>query len=183
LALLGGRCLARVARVLVASALGLCAVGAGSAPGEYQVKGAFLYNFAKFVEWPAPALAGRDAFVICVLGSGQEARELSAVIEGKSVRGKPVVVQAPGAADDAGACHILFVAGSRELSAEDVARAVGRAHVLTVGESERFARDGGMVNFVNEERKLRFEINKRRAEDAGLAISSHLLKLAQSVYE
>jgi hypothetical protein len=180
LALLGA---GRAARVLALAALGLCAAGAGGAPGEYQVKGAFLYNFAKFVEWPAPALEGRDRFVICVLGSGEEERELSAVVAGRNVRGRPVVVRAPGTAGEVSGCHILFVAGSRDLSAEEVARAVAGLHVLTVGERERFAHDGGMVNFVSQERKLRFEINKRRAEDAGLEISSHLLKLAQSVYE
>jgi hypothetical protein len=174
---------ARAGRVLAVSALGLCAAGAGGAPAEYQVKGAFLYNFAKFVDWPAPALDGRDRFVICVLGSGEEEREFSAVVGGRNVRGRPVVVQALGTADEASACHILFVSGSRDLPAEDVARAVAGHHVLTVGESDRFARDGGMVNFVSLERKLRFEINKRRAEDAGLVISSHLLKLAQSVHE
>ena len=152
-------------------------------PGEYQVKGAFLYNFAKFVQWPAEVLAGREEFRICVLGNPKVERELREVVEGKSVGELSVKVIPASTPRDAQSCHILFVSFTRDVSAADVAREVSGASVLTVGESERFALDGGMVNFVREAKKLRFEINKATAEAAGLGISSHLLKLAHSVYE
>ncbi len=152
-------------------------------PGEYQVKGAFLYNFAKFVDWPAEVLAGRERFRICVLASPRVERQLREVVEGKSAGALAVEVYAASAASEGPACQILFVASSRGVSAEEVAREVSGASVLTVGETERFALDGGMVNFVSESKKLRFEINKASVEAAGLGISSHLLKLAHSVYE
>ena len=154
-------------------------LGAG-APGEYEVKAAFLYNFAKFVEWPAGALEQRDRFTICVVGASDVSEQLKRVVEGRSVSGLAVVVDTLEAADADADCQMLFAPDGE--SARSIT-AQARAGVLTVGEYASFARDGGMINFVFIDRKVRFEINRKRAEEAGLAISSKLLKLAHDVYE
>lgn len=150
------------------------------APGEYEVKAAFLYNFAKFVEWPEGALEQRDEFTICVAGASDVSEQLTRVVEGRNVSGLAVVVrqlEGPGADAD---CQMLFA--SDNASARSITEK-SSSGVLTVGEYASFARDGGMINFVFIDKKVRFEVNKKTAEEAGLAISSKLLKLAHDVYE
>jgi hypothetical protein len=151
-----------------------------SGPSEYQVKAAFLFNFAKFVDWPGESFAAEREFAICVAGDGDVSQELEAVVKGRDVDGKPVVVRSlsdPSAGDG---CQILFAIDD-EAAIET--RSLTASGMLTVGQSKGFARHGGMINFVLVGKKVRFEVNKRSAETAGLSISSHLLKLAHDVYE
>jgi hypothetical protein len=154
-------------------------LGAG-APGEYEVKAAFLYNFAKFVEWPEGALEQRDRFTICVVGTSDVSEQLKRVVEGRNVSGLAVAVRTLEDADSDADCQMLFAPGNA--SARSITEKASSG-VLTVGEYASFARDGGMINFVFIDKKVRFEINRKRAEESGLAISSKLLKLAHDVYE
>ncbi len=150
------------------------------APGEYEVKAAFLYNFAKFVEWPGEAMPMQPRFSICVFGEEQVSERILPVVDGRQVGGRAVAVRTLSDAASAGDCQILFAAGTE---AAEAARGLALPGVLTVGESSGFARDGGMISFVFIDKKVRFEINKKSAEQAGLSISSKLLKLAHDVYE
>jgi len=159
--------------------LAVALIGA-DAPGEYEVKAAFLYNFAKFVEWPEGALEQRDQFTICVVGASDVSEQLKRVVDGRNVSGLAVAVRTLEGAVAGADCQMLFAPDSA--SARSIAE-VGSSGVLTVGEYASFARDGGMINFVFIDKKVRFEINKKTAEEAGLAISSKLLKLAHDVYE
>lgn len=147
---------------------------------EYRLKGAFLYNFAKFVEWPR---SSESDFVICVVGDSSVADQVRDVVTGKSVGALPVSVRQLETAGQTDDCRILFVAASRELSAEEVSRATAGSSVLTVGETSEFTERGGMIGFSEEGSRLRFQINKKVAEAAGLQISSRLLKLARAVRE
>lgn len=149
-----------------------------SASPEYQAKAAFLFNFGKFVQWPDAAF-GEGEMRLCVLGADPFGAALDG-IEGKQVRGqKLVVLRGPGV--DPRRCHILFIARSEDGRLDAILQAVGRSSVLTVGESEDFARRGGVVNFKIVDGKIRFEINPEAAKQAGLRISAKLLQLATVV--
>lgn len=157
----------------------LAAVPASAQAPEYDVKAAFLFNFVKFVEWPAEAFAGERAPVtICVFGEDPFGRVLDAVIQGERVGERALVVERLDSRDDFEACHVLFVSPSeRDRMAQVLARVEGEP-VLTVGDTEGFLRAGGIVNFILEGTKVRFVINQGTAERSGLRISSKLLRLA-----
>ncbi len=148
---------------------------------EYQVKAAFLYNFARFVEWPAREASPSAEITIGVLGSDPFGEALDRTIAGKSVNGRALKVVRLKDARDAPRCQILFVELPTESALAGVLEAVGRAPVLTVGDAESFTRKGGVIRFFMEDNKVRFAINVDAAQRAGLKISSKLLALAKVI--
>jgi hypothetical protein len=157
-----------------------------AAPGqdleEYQVKAAFLYNFAKFVEWPAQAfLAPQDSFAVCVLGRNPFGNALQEALRGKSIEGRAFALRQVTDADQANACQILFVAAAESKRYRVLCRSLKPVGILTIGEALGFAAAGGVINFKLEDGRVRFEINAGAAERAQLQISSKLLSLAQIV--
>ena len=171
------------------AAFGLCLLAAGvfavSRPAlaepmsEYQVKAAFLYNFAKFVKWPESALPeSSTSFTVCVLGDHGSAPAIEETIGDKTLRDKRIIVKRVASAEAARSCQILFASGSDGSDPAKIAGALAGASVLTVGEVEHFAERGGIVNFKTEDNKVRFEINSDGAKRANLDVSSQLLKLA-----
>jgi hypothetical protein len=150
---------------------------AGNVSKEYQVKAAFLYNFTKFVEWPAHCFSSPESpIVIGVVGADPFEGELAKIVRDRRVNGRPVSVVALRSPAEGRLVHVLFVpAGSDKRGATAQA---GLAGVLTVGETEGFAAAAGIVGFTTVEQKVRFEINAAVAEAAGLKISAQLMKLA-----
>jgi hypothetical protein len=148
-------------------------------PTEYQLKAAFLFNFAKFVEWPPEAFTGSNSpMVICVLGPSPFGSDLAQTIQGKSVNGRPLNVQEVRSASEARKCHILFISAPEQKKLPEIFESLRGSSVLTVSETERFTEAGGMINFVSQDNKIRFQINDKAARSAGLKISSKLLSLA-----
>jgi hypothetical protein len=149
---------------------------------EYQVKAAFLYNFAKFVEWPAQAFKKPNApIVICVLGRNPFGSALEDVIRGKSVEGRAFTLRPVEDGEEASACQILFVVSSEGKRFRSLWGNPKPAGILTVGEVQGFASGGGVINFKLEGGRVRFEINLQAAEQAQLHISAKLLSLAEIV--
>jgi hypothetical protein len=147
---------------------------------EYQVKAAFLLNFTRFVEWPPAAFAQPDSpLAICVLGDDPFGGILEQVVQGESVRGRSVEVLRMRRAPVPKTCHVLFVSRS-EKDAGAVLSAVGPG-VLTVSDRELFLREGGMIAFVLEDRRVRFDVSQRAALRASLSMSSRLLAVARTV--
>lgn len=162
-------------------ALGLATVSeADSAIArEYKVKAAFIYNFAKFVEWPAQKLGSDSApLVIGVLGSNPFGDELENALKGRQINGRGIVVRQFDDVEAAKAAHLLFVSVNDETKLRKALKEYG---VLTIGQSESFTRNGGIITFTFEHDKLGFEINVGAAEQAGLKVSAQLQKLAKSV--
>jgi hypothetical protein len=148
---------------------------------EYQIKAAFLYNFAKFIEWPAGAhVADAHAFTVGILGPDPFGPDI-AVIEGKPVKDKPLRVLRGRTLEELKGCQVLFIGALSAAELERSLKSLKAQPVLTVGETEGFARRGGMIQLMTVENKVRFEINVQTAEQAGLKISSHLLRLAKIV--
>jgi hypothetical protein len=160
---------------------GSIAHGQQSKPSEYEVKAAYLYNFGRFVEWPDKAASsGGDSFSICVLGEDPFGRILGA-LAGQTIGGKQVVAKRISKPLDASNCRIVFISLSEEKQLNDTLMTLGKAGVLTVSDMPQFSQRGGMIQFVLEGNKVRFEINLTAAENAGLMLSSELLKVATAV--
>jgi hypothetical protein len=145
------------------------------------VKAVFLYNFAKFVEWPSvPAEAGQP-FTICVVGEDPFGDTLDQAILGKSINGRALMARRVRRAGDARTCQIAFISASEGKRLRAILDGLNGASVLTVGETEGFAEQGGVINFRLEEDRVRFEINVDAAQRAGLKMSAKLLGLARIV--
>jgi hypothetical protein len=149
---------------------------------EYHVKAAFLYNFAKFVEWPSQAFkTPQDPIAVCVLGHNPFGNTLEEVIRGKSIEGRALAFRQVADAEEARACQILFVSSSEGKRFRSLYGNLKPEGILTVGEAQGFAADGGVINFKLDGGHVRFEINVDAAEHEQLRISSKLLSLAQIV--
>jgi hypothetical protein len=166
------------------SAVLLAALRADAATGtaaEYDVKAAFIYNFTKFVEWPASAFHDDHSTVrLCVLGEDPFGGSLREIAEGE-VAGRRVTVLRVRSMGAPAGCQILFVSRSERERLPLILREVRDFPVLTVGDTRGFLEQGGIVNFVLDGSKVRFEISQEAAERAGIRISSRLLRLATRV--
>ena len=160
----------------------LAAAAQAQSATEYQVKAAFLFNFARFVEWPADAFPSADsALQICVLGQDPFGRDFEQVIVDKTVNGHRIEVAHPDGLPQAKACQILFVASSDKQQIRQILEGLKGASVLTVGGTDGFAKMGGVINFVLDDNRVRFEINLKAAELAHLKVSARLLTVAKLV--
>jgi hypothetical protein len=149
---------------------------------EYQVKATYLYNFARFVEWPAKiATAKSDSFTICVLGQDPFGPALDAIVAGETIGGKVVLARRVLKPQDAVSCRVLYISSSEDSRLKEILVAFDKAGVLTVSDIPQFSQRGGMIEFVQESNKIRFEVNLASAEGAGLTLSSELLKVATTV--
>jgi hypothetical protein len=150
-------------------------------PTEYQLKAAFLYNFAKFIDWPPDALAGGQApFIIGVLGDNPFGSVLEQTVAGKKIDDHPISVMPFRTAAEATNCQILFISNSEKKHFSEIVQTLHGTAVLTVSEidGDGFIKTGGMVNFVKEGNKFRFQIHDEVAKSNRLKISSKLLSLA-----
>jgi hypothetical protein len=151
-------------------------------PTEYELKAAFLFNFAKFVEWPPSAFANpQSAFLICVLGPDPFGRALDDALLRHSIQGHAVALLRMKRTVDIVGCQILFLpASERNRLPEVIAKLRGQS-VLVIGENEEFASSGGVIQFALEQDRIRFLINTDAADRSGLKFSSKLLALAKIV--
>ena len=164
-------------------AIGPAVSSAQSQADEYRLKAAFLFHFAQFVDWPADASGNAGTpFVICVVGEDPFHGDLEQLVKGKLIATRPVQVRHIKQLQDGQGCHVVFV-GKDESNIPARIFALRHAPVLTVGESEDFLGQGGIIRLFVEDQKIRFDINQRAAETANLKISSRLLLLARAVVE
>ena len=169
--------------VLVAMLIsgGAPSIARGETAPEYTVKAAFLYNFAKFVEWPAEAFAGPvSPIVLFVFGVDPFGDALKS-LKGKTANGRPIVVRYAANLGELERCHLLFVSASEKANLPKILQTTKSWSILTVGDMNGFAQDGGIINLVNEEHRIGIEINMEAAHRSRLKISSKLLALAKIV--
>lgn len=145
---------------------------------EPALKAAFLYNFARFAEWPADAAAG--PLTICVIGDAAIADALDGTVKGRTIDNREVAVSRVKP-EGLRACHVLYVAGVDPIRAQQIVDELKSAPVLTVSDGEVFAKNGGIAGVFVEQGKMRFAINVEAAQQARLRISSRLLSLAKIV--
>jgi hypothetical protein len=148
-------------------------------PTEYDVKAAFLYNFAKFVKWPEDDYG--PTFVVAVLGEDPFGEILDKTFAGKTILDKKVEVRRISALESPARIRILFVGSSERLRLAQVLKALDGSSVLTVSEMEGFTERGGMIAFRLGGDVVRFDINLGEVERARLKMSSQLIRLARNV--
>jgi YfiR/HmsC-like len=187
---LSGQC-SRLPRCLRSFATGLlvCAFASFSGlraqappPTEYEVQAAYLSNFGRFVEWPARTGAiERDPFYVCVLGQDPFGSLLDAALKGEAIGGAPMAARRVTSAADAASCRIVFVNSTKDSELKGILAILRNFKALTVSDTFDFTRQGGMIQFVLEGNRVRFEINLAAAQRAGLTLSSQLLKVAVAI--
>ena len=166
--------------MLLGSALQLCAQAPGPAFDEYQVKAAFLYNFAKFVEWPPGTFASStDPIGICIIGQNPFGAALEKMVQGKKVGDRTFAVRRLPDTQQASQCQILFIGSAEWKRTHALLEAVKIPGVLTVGESDDFTVLGGIIGFRLDGPRVRIKVDLQTAEHAKLRISSKLLSLAE----
>jgi hypothetical protein len=152
-------------------------------PTESQVKAAYLYNFGKFVKWQLDQSANSDSMQICVLGKDPFGPVLDATVAGENIDGKKIVIRRLATMQESPQCRILFISSSEEHRLRAIIAATQRLGELTVSDIPHFAEQGGVIEFVTQGDKVRFEVNRAAAEQSHLALSSQLLKVAVKVIE
>jgi hypothetical protein len=171
--------------------LGLCWLGWGLAgtagaadapPTDTQVKAALLYNIAKYVDWPAPSFASTSApVVVGIAGGGGFGAEFEKLIAGKQIGDRPIQIRRVAREPDLKECHALFIGATDKKQQAELLDWAKKLPVLTVGESDDFLAQGGIIRFVLKENKVRFQVNLKPARQAQLGISARVLSVADAV--
>jgi YfiR/HmsC-like len=151
--------------------------GPNDKPSEYDVEAAYLFNFSKFITWPADS----GSLSICVLGDDPFGPALDKIVTGEKVAGKSVVDKRITRSEEASSCSILYISASEASRLSRILLAVKDAPVLTVSDLPDFLDRGGMIQFVLRDSRVRFAVNLAPTQHDGLALSSELLKVAVSV--
>ncbi len=149
---------------------------------EYQLKAAFLFNFAQFVKWPSGCFTKADApFCIGILGNDPFGNALDETVRGETIENHRLIVVRAQRVEDLEGCQMIFISRSEEGHVIEILSQLNGKPVLTVSEVESFAHDGGTIDFYIVAGKVRFEINPGSAQHQGLKISSQLLSLGRIV--
>ena len=149
---------------------------------EYQVKAAYLFNFLKFVEYPIVSFAVQlEPIVIGVVCDVTFGSALPLVVTGKTVAGRDLVIRLYRPGEDLRGAHILFISASEKKRLPMIFSSLHGSSVLTVADMEGFLDAGGMIQFLNENERVRFAINLDATTQARLKLSSKLLSLAKTV--
>ncbi len=176
-----------VALISLLVCLGGCAPAVHSqstATTEYDLKLAFLFNFAKFVEWPPDVFPNEKApITLCVFGTDPFGRGLDEIVQGKTASNREFAIRRTMKPEDLRGCQIIFISDAERGRLAEVFESLKRSSVLVVGESEGFAQRGGCIQFYLEDNKVRFSINVDAVQRARLTMSSKLLALARIVHD
>ena len=159
-----------------------CSAADAPAPSlELQVKAAFIYNFAKFVEWPGASSSSDDTLTFCVIGAEPLYDALQESLSAKTIAGRPVIARRIQDRTVSQHCNVVFIGtGDKERFAEALEAATASGS-LTVGDSDRFAERGGMIQLIKDENKFRFAINVEAVNRSGLHLSVKLLQLSSKL--
>jgi hypothetical protein len=170
--------------VVAVASPGQMAWSQSSGTTGYEVKIAFLFNFAKFIEWPASSFATpQSPFAICVLGQDPFGHMLDDALQGKMIGERPLAVRRLRDKAEARSCHMVFVSSLESAHLSEIIGSLQGANVLLVGETNGFAASGGTIEFTLEDNHVRFAINPDAADRSGLKFSSKLLALAKIVHD
>lgn len=174
----------RIQRLVVTAAIAVCAFtsfASAQTATAPALKAAFLYNFAKFSEWPADALAPGQRLAMCVVGDAAVADALGQTIKGHAIGDHELTVTVLKVEESASGCHLLYVSASEIKRSARLLLGARGASVFTVSDAHKFAESGGVAQLIVEDDRMRFAINIASAQRGRLTISSKLLSLATIV--
>jgi hypothetical protein len=160
--------------------LALSANAAATELGEYEIKSGMLYNFTYFIEWPAESLDKTRTLNVCIAGNNSSKRSFYR-LHGKSYKDRSIVVRQISEPDSTSGCNLLFLHRSEHNQLSEYLEIAQKRSILTVSDMDDFAAHGGIIGFIEQDGKIRFEINLDVAQKAKIKISSQLLKLARIV--
>jgi hypothetical protein len=161
---------------------GLSAPTSAQTVEESRVKAAYLYNFAKFVDWPSGTFRNpNDPAVICVVGDERTSDVLESAVIGKRANGRPVEARSPHSSEEFKACQVLFIGFTDKERIAHLLNGLQRSSVLTVGQNDQFISLGGMINLALSHATIELEIDPDASNAVGLKISSRLLVIARLV--
>jgi hypothetical protein len=151
--------------------------------GEYQVKAGFLFNFAKFTEWPAEAFAAHDPRLgLCIIGKDPFGGAVLAALESRAIGSREFHTRRGVTPEDLGGCQVLFIALSEDRNLLAILRAVAKRPILTISDIDGFVEAGGMIGLLTLEDRIQFDVNLAACQQASLKPSSQMLKLARQVF-
>jgi hypothetical protein len=150
---------------------------------EPSLKAAFIYNFAKFTDWPADVLPRNAPFVACVLGDLPVGEALAKAVKGRQLGGRPINVSSMQADGTLRSCHLLYVSGLPAPQVTAILVTLRAVPILTISDMEDFMRMGGVAHMFVEGGKMRFDLNRGNARRSRIELSSRLLALAAHVYD
>jgi hypothetical protein len=149
---------------------------------EYQLKAAYLANFGRFAEWPSSESVDKsESFNVCVLGQDPFGADLDAAVSGETIGRAHMLAKRISRPQDAVDCRVLFISSSEAHQWKEILAALRTLRVLTVSDMPQFTRRGGIIQFLMDGNRVRFDINLAATERVGLNLSSELLKLAVTV--
>jgi hypothetical protein len=147
---------------------------------EDKVQAAFIYKFIQFIQWPPEIERQSNKFKIGIYGKSNM-QELLQTFSGEKVNERLLEIHPVDDLSDVKKCHILFISPSEASKLDEILEALKGSSVLTISRMESFANKGGMINFFIKKERVRFEINPESAKNAGLKISSKLLKVSKVI--
>jgi YfiR/HmsC-like len=147
---------------------------------EAQVKSAYIYNFTKFLDWKQN---NSEYFSIIVLGKNNITGHLYKIANKEKINGKAIVVNEISDLYDLGFCNILYLPTDNKDLLYDTLKKIKGKKILLVTNSNGFAEKGAAINFLQLGNKIKFEINRKALESAGIIPNSSLLSLAFKLYE
>lgn len=150
-----------------------------SAPTDYDVKAAYLYNFGRFVDWPTQVEG--EHFTVCVLGQDPFGPRLDSTLAGETIGGKSIIAKRISSSQESDDCRIVFLSPAENGRLKKIVAELDKKAILTVSDMPKFTQFGGMIQFVVEGKRVRFEVNLTATQRAGLTLSSELLKVATAV--
>ena len=148
-------------------------------PSEYDVKAVFLFNFARFVEWPErKPVKPETALVIGILGEDPFGSAIERAVQDETIRDLPIIIRRSKRIEDLMDCHLLYINLPEPERVRPILESLKGRNILTIGEGEEFNRAGGIIAFLTRQKRIRIQINLKRAEQEGFHISAKLLKVA-----
>ena len=164
----------------VLAAVPICSAWPADSP-ESRLKVAFLYNFTKFATWLEPGFSAQSTISVCVLGKDAVSADLE-TIKTKTAQGRPLSLAVLSAVNQAKNCNVLFIGQSEKNKVSDILKTLGDSNVLTVSDIGGFATAGGIIELVNEDGRITFDVNLDCARRVGLKLHAQLLKVARVVH-
>jgi hypothetical protein len=167
-------------------ALLICLAVFGSAQAQavytsYDVEAAYLYNFGKFVYWPGDPSGASTPFTICILGDDPFGEDLNTLVANETIQGRPITTKHLSSASSSDTCQIVFLGLSEQARLAKDLTELSKRPILTVSNLPGFLEYGGVIQFLQQNNRVRFAVNLTPAEQSGLVLSSELLKVAMYV--